>query len=221
MCDTPRPATAVPGLFFGRRRLKPTLTPQSDSQRNVQTGSSDGSPSPAGPAKPELASLWTEHYAQLKVLARSRLRMSAQFTLLDTTDLVNQSYLRLLQSGADAMTAGSRGQFFAYASSVMRSVIVDLARERLSLRRGGGELLRLDTQIHDEAGTVDDDPLFVSEALDALQLREPRLAQIVEMRFFGGLTEIEIADALGLSERTVRRDWNKARMLMRMLLDPT
>lgn len=209
--------------FFLAPRVKLTQTSQPDSQRNVQSGSSDRSPPPppAGNAKPELASLWAEHYAQLKVLARSRLRMSAQFTLLDTTDLVNQSYLRLLQSGADAMTAGSRGQFFAYASSVMRSVIVDLARERLSLRRGGGELLRLDTQIHDEAGTVDDDPLFVSEALDALQLREPRLAQIVEMRFFGGLTEIEIADALGLSERTVRRDWNKARMLMRMLLDPT
>ncbi len=181
---------------------------------------------PAKPVMPtvdtrsqDLSARWSDCYAELKALARSRLRSSSEFTLLDATGLVHQSWLRLIESGASTR-ADNRAQFFAYASSVMRSVIVDLARERLSLRRGSGELLRLDTRLADQASAVDDDPLFVSEALDALHSREPRLAQIVEMRFFGGLTEVEIAELLGLSERTVRSDWQKARVLMRMLLDP-
>lgn len=176
---------------------------------------------PDGAGKAALMGLWSEHYAQLKALARSRLRASSPFTLLDTTDLVNQSYLRLLQSGTDSLNGQSRAQFFAHASSVMRSVIVDLARERLTQRRGSGDVLRLDTLMANEAVVGDDDPLYVAEALDALRLREPRLAQIVEMRFFGGLTEVEIAEVLGLSDRTVRGDWQKARVLMRLLLRPS
>lgn len=162
--------------------------------------------------------MWSGCYDDLKNLARSRLRASGPLTLLDTTGLVNQSYLRLAEAGRKTLTVESRAQFFAYASRVMRSVIVDLARERLSERRGGGEVLRLDT----EAGFAlvhEDDPLHVENALTALAQREPRLAQVVEMRFFGGLTETEIAETLELSERTVRNDWVKARALMRLLLE--
>ncbi|HSW14205.1 MAG TPA: ECF-type sigma factor [Solimonas sp.] len=161
--------------------------------------------------------LWRDSYAELRMLARSRLRVSGPMTLLDTTGLVNQSFLKLIESGKTHLDAETRRQFFAYASSVMRSVVVDMARENLTQRRGGGAVLRLDTH-NAEHVARDDDPLFVDEALEALRAREPRLAEVVEMRFFGGLTEVEIADVLGLTERTVRRDWNKARVLMRMLL---
>lgn len=177
-------------------------------------------PTPETPASQDLSQLWNDCYGDLKVLARSRLRRSSEFTLLDATGLVNQSWLRLMESNA-GVRADNRAQFFAYASTVMRSVIVDLARERMTQRRGSGDVMRLDTRLGNELVAVDDDdPLFVSEALDALRLREPRLAQIVEMRFFGGLTEVEIAEVLELSERTVRSDWQKARVLMRMLLRP-
>lgn len=176
---------------------------------------------PPIPDPAEVSELWSDSYNDLKNLARRRLRASGPMTLLDTTGLVNQSYLRLAEAGRKTLPHESREQFFAYASRVMRSVIVDLARERLSERRGGGEVLRLDTQMGDflAAESPDDDPLHLDNALDALAQREPRLAQVVEMRFFGGLTELEIAEVLGLSERTVRNDWVKARALMRVLLD--
>lgn len=169
-----------------------------------------------GDAAPD--SLWGHLYPELKALARSRLRRSGDFTLLDTTALVNQSCLKMLERGRGVLEGRQRLQFLAYASTVMRSVVIDLARERLTDRRGNGGLLRLDMQTTEPGAAVDDDPLIVDMALTELRSREPRLAQVVEMRFFGGFPEIEIAEALGISERSVRRDWEKARLLMRMLL---
>ncbi len=169
----------------------------------------------AGQALPEL---WVACYDDLKVLARSRIRSIGDDTMLDTTALVHDSYLKLLRSSQQQLDATQRRQFFCYASGVMRSVIIDLARERQAERRGGGAVFRLDTQMLDSVASQDDDPLFVDDALRALRAREPRLAQVVEMRFFGGFTEPEIAETLGISERTVRNDWDKARALMRLLL---
>lgn len=172
--------------------------------------------SPDAPApSPEVQ--WGHLYPELKALARSRLRRSGNFTLLDTTALVNQSCLRLIERGPERLEGMARHQFFSYAAAVMRSVVVDLARERLTDRRGNGEVLRLDLLAHEPA-TEDGDPLVIDRALDELRLREPRLAEVVEMRFFGGFSEAEIAETLGLSERSIRRDWEKARTLMRMLL---
>ncbi|MGQ0619169.1 MAG: ECF-type sigma factor [Panacagrimonas sp.] len=162
--------------------------------------------------------LWRDCYAQLKVLARSRLRIAGEFTLLDTTGLVHQSFLKLQELGTIRLDAVTRRQFFSYASGVMRSVIVDLARERLTQRRGSGGILHLEGPSMGEVAADEDDPLYVDNALAALRAREPRLAQVVEMRFFGGYSEAEIGELLDLTERTVRRDWDKARILMRMLL---
>lgn len=170
---------------------------------------------------PDLASLdamWGHLYPDLKALARSRLRRAGNFTLLDTTALVNQSCLRMIESGGSPLEGRQRLQFLGYASAVMRSVVVDLARERMTDRRGNGEVLKLDVQAMGDLLAVNDDPLVIDSALTALRAREPRLAQVVEMRFFGGFPEAEIAEALGISERSVRRDWEKARVLMRMLL---
>jgi len=100
----------------------------------------------------------------------------------------------------------------------MRSVVIDLVRERRALRRGG-DLARmtLNTTILDSV-VAEDEPLGIDEALTDLAQLDPRLSEVVEMRYFGGFTDIEIGAALGVSERTVRRDWEKARMLMRTML---
>jgi len=112
-----------------------------------------------------------------------------------------------------------RRPFFAYASRVMRSVIIDAVCERQAERRGGDlNRLTLDTQLIDKLPAGEDELLQVHEALEALAKAEPRLAKVVEMRYFGGYTEVEIAEALDLTERTVRRDWDNARMLLELML---
>lgn len=157
-------------------------------------------------------------YEDLRRLARSRLRQHQTLTLLDTTSLVHESYLKLV--GAASLPVEDRHHFFAYASRVMRSVIVDFARARLAERRGGDvERVVLDTEMGDKLAAPENDVLRVHEALDTLAQADARLAQVVEMRYFGGLTEPEIAEALGLSERTVRRDWEKARLLLTVALE--
>jgi RNA polymerase sigma factor (TIGR02999 family) len=157
--------------------------------------------------------LFAAAYSELRKLARSRLRDGGRNTFLETTALVHESYLRFVKVGE--LRIEDRSAFFAYASRVMRSVIVDAVRERQAQRRGG-ELseLTLDTQVAAELPSGDDEVLRVHEALLALEQAEPRLAQVVEMRYFGGYTELEIAEVLGVTERTVRRDWDKARLLL-------
>ena len=161
--------------------------------------------------------LFAAAYGELRKLARSRLRDGGRNTCLDTTALVHESYLRFLKTGQ--LRSDDRRAFFAYASRVMRSVIIDTVRERQAIRRGG-DLVRmtLNTQISDRLPAGEDEVLHVHEALETLAQAEPRLAQVVEMRYFGGYTEAEIAEALELTERTVRRDWDKARLLLGAML---
>ncbi len=163
-----------------------------------------------------VGALWSTAYEDLKQLARARLRRSGRHTLLDTTALVNEAYMRV--TGTAPLQLEHRGQFFAYSARVMHSVIVDLVREAQAARRGGDPLrITLNTDVC-EAASAEDDPLQIDAALTVLAQVEPRLAQVVEMRYFGGLTEVEIGEALGLTERTVRRDWQRARALLRTML---
>ncbi|MGQ0698164.1 MAG: ECF-type sigma factor [Panacagrimonas sp.] len=162
------------------------------------------------------AALFHAAYGELKKLAHARLLGFGPMTLLDTTALVNETWLHL--SGKSSLRVETRRKFFAYAAEVMRTVIVDLVRQRKAECRGSGErALTLNTAIGDGVAQ-DDEVLNVHEALASLAELEPRLAQVVEMRYFGGLTETEIADALGLTDRTVRRDWEKARLLLAAML---
>lgn len=154
-------------------------------------------------------------YDDLRRIARSRLRPHGPLTLLDTTSLVHEAYLRLAGGGGGPPVRG-RHHFFAYAARAMRSVIVDYARARATDRRGGGaERVAIDTWVAARIPAPETDALRGHEALERLEQAEPRLAQVAEMRFFGGLSEAEIAEVLELSERTVRRDWEKARLLLR------
>ena len=152
-------------------------------------------------------------YPELRKLARSRLRDGGRNTYLQTTALVHESCLRILSAGQ--LHIRDRQAFFAYASKVMRSVIVDAVRERQAERRGGDlQSVTLDTEAIAGLPSGGDEIMHVHEALLALEQAEPRLAKVVEMRYFGGYTENDIAQALGVTERTVRRDWDKARLLL-------
>jgi RNA polymerase sigma factor (TIGR02999 family) len=157
--------------------------------------------------------LFAATYNDLRRLARARLRDGGRSAVLETISLVNESYLRFAEAG-DLRPADRRG-FFAYASRVMRSVIVDTARERLAERRGGGlPPLTLSTELLDRLPAGEQTILDMHEALEVLAEADSRLAQVVEMRYFGGYTEQEIADTLGVTERTVRRDWEKAKLIL-------
>jgi RNA polymerase sigma factor (TIGR02999 family) len=157
--------------------------------------------------------LFAVAYDELRAHARKVLRAGGRNTFLDTTVLVHESFLRFLQAGR--LHGSDRRQFFAYAGRIMRSVVVDFARKRQAERRGGEfEHVALDTQLAEHLRASDEQMLRVDEALETLQEVDPRLVRVVEMRYFVGMTETEIAHALGITERTVRRDWEKAKLLL-------
>ncbi len=159
---------------------------------------------------------FAEFYPELKRIARSRLRGTGLQGHLQTTALVHDSYLKL--ASGPAREFPDRLHFLSYASRALRSIVIDLVREQRALRRGGDmDIVTLDTAAGEGvAPSVDVET--VSRALDDLAKLDDGLARLVEMRFFGGLTEVEIAEALGLSERTVRREWSKARALLLTLI---
>jgi RNA polymerase sigma factor (TIGR02999 family) len=152
-------------------------------------------------------------YPELLQLARARLRGGARMTLLDTTALVNECYLRFVRS--DHIQVENRGHFFAYCARVMRSIIVDFARLRGAQQRGGDlTKVTLNTAQADGIAPPEDQVLELAEAVDGLSKIDERLGSVMEMRFFGGFSEAEIAGFLGVTERTVRRDFEKARLLL-------
>ncbi|MBT9495593.1 MAG: sigma-70 family RNA polymerase sigma factor [Paucibacter sp.] len=169
-------------------------------------------------------------YADLQKMARSRMQQSGHLTLLDATGLVHESYLRLyarLHQQADGeqqqqqQSFPDRKHFLAYASRVMHSIVIDMVRARQAVRHGGEyQQVTLNTAVAELAPQGDDEILRVHEALAELAEMDPRLAQVVEMRYFGGLLEAEIAETLGVTERTVQRDWQKARLFLSMALKP-
>lgn len=157
-------------------------------------------------------------YPALQKLAHARLRDGGRSTMLDTRSLVNESFLRYVQSGE--LRAENRRAFFAFASQVMRSVIVNTARDRARQKRGAGlRPLTLDTGIADGIAAGDDDVLRIHDALGALEATDERLAELVQMRYFGGYSEEEVADTLGVTVRTVQRQWLKARVLLQAAME--
>ncbi|HEU5135829.1 MAG TPA: ECF-type sigma factor [Steroidobacteraceae bacterium] len=157
-------------------------------------------------------------YPDLRQMAHARLRRSGHLTLLDTTGLVHEAYLRLFKAGS--LDAEDRMQFMAYAARVMRSVVVDFVRRRSADRRGG-DAVHID--LDDVAGGVADpretEVMRIDEALRELAAIDERLVRVVEMRYFAGMTEEQVADALDLSRRSVTRDWEKARLFLATALD--
>jgi len=152
-------------------------------------------------------------YPELRQIAHRRLARGARDGLMETTALVNECYLKFIQR--DSLTPADRAHFLAYSATVMRSVIVDAARVARTDRRGGGaEQVTLNTDLIESLPSPADEILDVHAALEELAKLDARLARVVEMRYFGGMEDAEIAEALGLSKRTVSRDWDKARLLL-------
>jgi len=167
---------------------------------------------PSGDA-PALHDLFDATYDDLRALARMRLRIQQGGALLDTTALVHESFLRFANAGR--LCIQDRQHFMRFASKVMRAVVVDHVRECVAARRGGGAIhVTLTTQLGHETADGAAEILRVHEALEELATLDERLSQVVEMRYFAGMTETEIAEALEVTERTVRRDWEKARLLL-------
>jgi RNA polymerase sigma factor (TIGR02999 family) len=163
---------------------------------------------------PELFSLL---YQELRELAHSRLRRNEPITLLDTTALVHETYLRVVRAGR--LSLADQSKFLAYSAHVMRSIVVDFVRQRRAERRGGGqEREPLDTELPSPDRRSEDEIIRVNDALEELAKVDERLVKVVEMRYFTGLEDAEIAAALGVNERTVRRDWHKARLLLSVTL---
>lgn len=154
-------------------------------------------------------------YDDLRLLARRQLRREYRERTLHPTALVHEAYLKL--AGSAAIQAGDRAHFLAIAAHAMRQVLVDDARRRSAAKRGVGWER---TTFSDRDWAADFKPEEILALNDAIDHLEPRQRQIVECRFFGGMEEQEIASALGITERTVRRDWVKARAwLYRTLYD--
>ena len=165
----------------------------------------------ARPNANSVDALFAEAYQELRRLARVRLRGGGRNTVLDTTSLVHESYLRLAAAGR--LRVEDRAHFLRYAGCAMRSVIVDFVRQRQSGRRGGAaDRITLTTRAGAGVNAGERQILRVHEAISELARYDARMARVVEMRYFGGLTESEIAEALEVTDRTVRRDWEKARL---------
>ena len=157
---------------------------------------------------------WGALYPELRKIARARLRVHQTLTLLNTDALVHESFLRFV--GAAPVHLTSRKHFYAYAAKAMRHIVVDFVRREHAQRRGGGwQRVTLDTdavrRLPQEHGV---DVLDLAQALDALEALDPALAELVELRCFGGYTDAECAQALEMSERSVRRHWDKARAFL-------
>jgi RNA polymerase sigma factor (TIGR02999 family) len=152
-------------------------------------------------------------YRELHEMAHQRLHRSSRVTSLDTTALVHECYLRLVRLGQ--LQTHDRSHFLGYAARVMRSIVVDFIRQRLAKRRGGDDLrITLGTDVRDGAAVSEDQIIQVDEALQELATLDPRLVEVVEMRYFAGFTVEQIAETRGVTTRTIRRDWEKARLLL-------
>ena len=152
-------------------------------------------------------------YPELRGVAHRRLARHVRSGALDTTALVNECYLKFVRR--EQLASTDRAHFLAYAATVMRSIIFDAARAAQAERRGGDVAhVTLDTHLGETLPGAAEEILDVDEALSRLAAIDARLARVVEMRYFGGLTDLEIAESLGVTDRTVRRDWEKARLLL-------
>lgn len=157
--------------------------------------------------------LFAQCYPDLKRLARARLADTHRGPSLDTTSLVHDVYLKL--AGMAKLPVESRGHFMAYAAHAMRTHVIDIVRSRAAEMHGGGAPhVPLDTDLGERLANDESELVRVHEALESLAQVDARLVQVVEMRYFAGFTEEEVANALGVTDRTVRRDWQRARALL-------
>lgn len=155
-------------------------------------------------------------YPQLQKIARQQMRRFADSATLQATELVQETYLQLIDEfGVDWQ---DRGHFFAICARAMRRILVDLARRRGAQKRGGGEV---QAELEENSARIEalsDQVLALDQALERLHAAHPRLVALIECRCFAGLSEAEAAQAMGVSLRTVQRDWLRARVWLQAAL---
>jgi RNA polymerase sigma factor (TIGR02999 family) len=161
--------------------------------------------------KPASDALFTALYSELRRLARHELARHGAPMSLSATTLLHKAYIEI--AGSDGTSFPDRNRFMGYATRVMRGLIIDHARSRCAQKRGGQfEITSLGTEIEN---AVDDRKLArISEALDELATAEPSLAEVVDLKFFCGFSFAEIAAMRNVCERTVQRQWEKARIYL-------
>jgi len=156
-------------------------------------------------------------YPELRQIAHRRLLRHARDGIVDTTALVNECFLKFMQR--DGLTPADRAHFLAYSATVMRSIVVDAARAAGAERRGGDvRHVTLGSELIGSIAQGAEEVLDIHAALEELARMDARLAQVVEMRYFAGMNDAEIGETLGLTDRTVRRDWEKARLTLAHIL---
>jgi RNA polymerase sigma factor (TIGR02999 family) len=148
-------------------------------------------------------------YDELHRIAARQMRAERGGNSLQTTALIHEAYVRLV--GGEPIEIQNRGHFFAIASKQMRRVLVDAARSEHAQKRGGPALMVPLDEMRIAAGSRGEDLLALDEALDELENLDPRASKVVELRYFGGYTDKEVVEALGVALSTVRRDWEFAR----------
>jgi RNA polymerase sigma factor (TIGR02999 family) len=160
--------------------------------------------------------LFTSLYAQLRQIAQSALRRSGPQLTVSPTTLLHEAYLRI--SGREALEFPDRARFMAYASRAMRSLVIDFVRERQAQKRGAGfEITSIKTEAN-ECAADEAELKRISDALDELTTVDAALAELVDLKFFCGFSFADIAAMRSVSERTVQRDWNKARLYLHDVL---
>jgi len=160
--------------------------------------------------------LATANYSELLAIARRELHKLRDAATLDTRAVLHEAFLRLVAQRQN--TWADRPHFLAAAAATMRRVLVDHVRRRYANKRDHGRRpITLDEQLA-PINVRDDSLVALDDALRELAQFSPRLAKVVECRYFGGMTEVETADALAITERTVRRDWIKARGWLQCVL---
>ncbi len=157
-------------------------------------------------------------YGELHRLAERHLRRGSAGLTLGTTTLVHEAYLSM--AGKSDIAFPDRERFFAYASRAMRGLVIDYARRRCARKRGRQFEITLTEDESQAAQAVEDttDLPALGDALTELAILDPKLAELVDLHFFGGFSLVEIAEFRGVAERTVQRDWRKARMLLHQSL---
>lgn len=190
--------------------MEPTMsTSDPDPLDEVLTGAT----SPAGEREELLARV----YGELRSIAECRMRSEDGGHTLQATALVNEAYVRLV--GDRALEWVDRREFFVAASEAMRRVLLDHARKKRSAKRGGGRRADMTLSGVDLAQDCDPDAVALLDgAMSSLEEEEPRAFQVVKLRYFGGLDVAEVAQILGVSERTVQREWTFARARLYQLL---
>ncbi len=188
----------------------------------------DDSPKPASAAKPGEAApavgtdrdkLFSALYGELHRLARRELARRHGSATFSPTTLLHEAYLDM--AGRRELVFPDRARFMGYAARVMRGIIIDHARSRAAAKRGGGhDITSLKTDVVEQAAVDDDSIVRLGEVLEDLTASEPALSELVDLKFFCGFSVAEIAALRDVSERTVQRDWEKARAYLHRNLRP-